>query len=40
MAYKDIHTVIAAQNDLMEVLAKFEPRIVRRMADAKKKPED
>jgi len=39
MAYKDIHTVMAAQNDLVEVLAKFEPRIVR-MADAKEKPED
>jgi tRNA-splicing ligase RtcB len=39
MAYKDIHAVMAAQNDLVEVLAKFEPRIVR-MADAKEKPED
>ncbi|MFC6101270.1 RtcB family protein [Olivibacter domesticus] len=39
MAYKNIHTVMAAQNDLVEVLAKFEPRIVR-MADAKEKPED
>ena len=39
MAYKDIHTVMAAQNDLVDVLAKFEPRIVR-MADAKEKPED
>jgi len=39
MAYKDIHTVMAAQHDLVEVLAKFEPRIVR-MADAKEKPED
>jgi len=39
MAYKDIHTVMAAQQDLVEVLAKFEPRIVR-MADAKEKPED
>jgi len=39
MAYKDIHTVMAAQNDLVEVLAKFEPRIVR-MADAREKPED
>lgn len=39
MAYKDIHTVMAAQNDLVEVLAKFEPRIVR-MADPKEKPED
>ncbi len=39
MAYKNIHTVMAAQNDLVEVLAKFQPRIVR-MADAKEKPED
>src|ERR1700760_4307469 len=39
MAYKDIHTVMAAQHDLVEVLAKFEPRIVR-MADAREKPED
>lgn len=39
MAYKDIHTVMAAQQNLVEVLAKFEPRIVR-MADAKEKPED
>ena len=39
MAYKDIHTVMAAQTDLVEVLAKFEPRIVR-MADPKEKPED
>jgi len=39
MAYKDIHAVMAAQNDLVEVLAKFEPRIVR-MADAREKPED
>lgn len=39
MAYKDIHTVMAAQNDLVEVLAKLEPRIVR-MADAREKPED
>jgi tRNA-splicing ligase RtcB len=39
MAYKDIHTVMVAQNDLVDVLAKFEPRIVR-MADAREKPED
>jgi tRNA-splicing ligase RtcB len=30
---------MAAQNDLVEVLAKFEPRIVK-MADAREKPED
>jgi tRNA-splicing ligase RtcB len=39
MAYKNIHTVMAAQTDLVEVLAKFQPRIVR-MADAKERPED
>ncbi|WP_442589708.1 RtcB family protein [Pedobacter sp. AW31-3R] len=39
MAYKDIHTVMAAQHDLVDVLAKFEPRIVR-MADPREKPED
>ncbi|MDT3401390.1 RtcB family protein [Mucilaginibacter terrae] len=39
MAYKDIHAVMAAQNDLVDVLAKFEPRIVR-MADARERPED
>jgi tRNA-splicing ligase RtcB len=39
MAYKDIHTVMAAQTDLVEVLAKFEPKIVR-MADPKERPED
>jgi tRNA-splicing ligase RtcB len=32
MVYKDIHGVIAAQQDLVKVLAKFTPRIVR-MAD-------
>jgi tRNA-splicing ligase RtcB (3'-phosphate/5'-hydroxy nucleic acid ligase) len=31
-AYKDIETVIAAQDDLVEILGKFMPRIVR-MAD-------
>ena len=39
MAYKDIHAVMAAQGDLVEVLARFEPRIVR-MADARERPED
>jgi tRNA-splicing ligase RtcB len=39
MAYKDIHAVMAAQHDLVEVLAKFEPRIVK-MADARERPED
>jgi tRNA-splicing ligase RtcB len=31
-AYKDIEEVLAAQNDLVEVIARFTPRIVR-MAD-------
>ncbi|MPR34016.1 RtcB family protein [Salmonirosea aquatica] len=36
MVYKDIETVIAAQSELVEVLAKFTPKIVR-MADANRK---
>jgi len=36
MVYKDIETVIAAQRELVEVLAKFTPKIVR-MADANRK---
>lgn len=32
MAYKDIHQVMAAQQDLVDVVAKFEPKMVR-MAD-------
>ena len=39
LVYKDIHTVMAAQTNLVEVLAKFEPRIVR-MADARERAED
>ena len=39
MVYKDIHAVMAAQIDLVEVLASFQPRIVR-MADRKERPED
>ncbi|MEO1654349.1 MAG: RtcB family protein, partial [Bacteroidota bacterium] len=35
MAYKDIHQVMAFQEDLVEILAKFYPRIVR-MADKEK----
>ncbi|HVT88146.1 MAG TPA: RtcB family protein [Tepidisphaeraceae bacterium] len=38
-AYKDIHSVMAAQADLVEVIARFDPKIVR-MADAGEKPED
>ncbi len=36
MVYKDINNVIAAQTDLVKVLAKFTPKIVR-MADANRK---
>lgn len=38
-AYKDIHSVMNAQSDLVEVIARFDPRIVK-MADAGEKPED
>jgi len=37
--YKDIHSVMEAQSDLVEPLAKFEPRIVK-MARAGERPED
>jgi len=39
LAYKDIHTVMQAQTQLVEVLGTFQPKIVR-MADSKEKPED
>ncbi len=39
MAYKDIHTVMAAQQDLVEVMARFDPRLVK-MAPAGERPED
>jgi tRNA-splicing ligase RtcB (3'-phosphate/5'-hydroxy nucleic acid ligase) len=39
MVYKNIHAVMEAQYNLVEVLATFQPRIVR-MADAKERPED
>ncbi|WP_345954060.1 RtcB family protein [Mucilaginibacter sp. PAMB04168] len=39
MVYKNIHAVMEAQHNLVDVLAKFQPRIVR-MADAKERPED
>ena len=38
-AYKDIHAVMASQSDLVDVIARFDPKIVR-MADAGEKPED
>ncbi|CAA9412600.1 MAG: RNA-2',3'-PO4:RNA-5'-OH ligase [uncultured Phycisphaerae bacterium] len=37
--YKDIHGVMKAQSDLVDVVARFDPRIVK-MADAGEKPED
>ena len=39
MVYKDIHAVMAAQQDLVEALARFEPRLVK-MAPAGERPED
>lgn len=37
--YKNIHDVMKAQSDLVEVVARFDPRIVK-MADAGERPED
>lgn len=39
-AYKDIHAVMAAQEELVEILARFEPRLVKMAADEgqRKKP--
>lgn len=39
MAYKDIHTVMAAQKDLVDVVARFDPRLVK-MAPSGERPED
>lgn len=39
MVYKDIHSVMSAQADLVEVLARFDPRLVK-MAPAGERPED
>lgn len=39
MAYKDIDQVMAAQRDLVEAIAKFEPKLVK-MAPAGERPED
>lgn len=39
MAYKDIDEVMAAQADLVEIVARFDPRLVR-MAPAGERPED
>jgi tRNA-splicing ligase RtcB len=38
-AYKDIHEVMRAQSDLVEVVARFDPKIVK-MAPAGERPED
>lgn len=38
-AYKDIHAVMSQQADLVEVVARFDPKIVK-MADAGERPED
>jgi len=37
--YKDIHTVMAAQTDLVDVLGEFQPRLVK-MCPAGEKAED
>jgi len=39
MAYKDIDAVMAAQSDLVQPLARFEPRLVK-MAPSGEPPED
>ena len=39
MAYKDIDAVMAAQSDLVDTIARFDPRIVK-MAPAGERPED
>src|SRR5207248_1026468 len=38
-AYKDIHQVMSQQSDLVDVIARFDPKIVK-MAPAGEKPED
>ncbi|MEM9293972.1 MAG: RtcB family protein [Acidobacteriota bacterium] len=39
MAYKDIHSVMAAQQDLVDIVGRFEPRLVK-MAPPGERPED
>ncbi len=39
MVYKDIHAVMAAQSDLVEVLGQFDPKLVK-MAPSGERPED
>ncbi len=38
-AYKDIETVMAAQTDLVDILARFDPRLVK-MCPSGERPED
>jgi len=38
-AYKDIETVMAAQTDLVAVLARFDPKLVK-MCPSGERPED
>ncbi len=35
-AYKDIETVMAAQSDLVEILARFEPKLVKMSPDGER----
>jgi tRNA-splicing ligase RtcB len=39
MGYKDIESVMAAQADLVEIIARFDPRLVK-MAPEGERPED
>jgi len=39
MAYKDIDRVMAAQRDLVDIVARFDPKLVK-MAPAGERPED
>jgi tRNA-splicing ligase RtcB len=39
MVYKDIHAVMAAQSDLVDVIGQFDPKLVK-MAPHGERPED
>jgi tRNA-splicing ligase RtcB len=39
MSYKDIQVVMAAQKDLVEIVARFDPKLVK-MASGHERPED
>jgi len=39
MGYKDIESVMAAQSDLVEIIARFDPKLVK-MAPEGERPED